>query len=242
MSSGFGQALPAGSSILQKLDDQQRFTSDIHSSVKMTQQKVGQGTKLLEMEYFRRDKDQAFLINILGPEAERGNGYLRVADNMWMYRRNTRTFQHINSDESIGGSDAKADDFETRRLMETYAVTKSKDGKEMVSAEILGKIEVYRMEARATVNDVDYPRKIWWVRRDNGLLLKEEAYSQSGTLMQTAYFLKYTEINKKFVPVQQMFIDEFEKGNRTVVELANIKTNKLDDAIFTKAYLESQSK
>ena len=60
--------------------------------------------------------------------------------------------------------------------------------------------------------------------------------------MQTAYYIKYAEVNKKFVPVKQMFIDEFEKGNKTVVEIANISTQKLDDAMFTKAYLENLSK
>jgi hypothetical protein len=44
------------------------------------------------------------------------------------------------------------------------------------------------------------------------------------------------------VPVQQLFIDEFEKGNKTIVEISGIITEKLGDAIFTKAYLENLSK
>lgn len=238
----WGQSLPAGSTILQKLEEQQKFKTDVHAKVKMTQQKPGQGTKVLDMEYFRRDKDEAFLIYMLAPESDRGNGYLRVSDNMWMYRRNTRTFQHINRDESIGGSDAKADDFETRNITETYAVKKESNGKEILREEMLGKIPVYRLEVQSIINDVDYPKKIWWVSRDQSLLMKEEAYSQSGTHMQTAYFLKYTQINGRFVPIQQLFIDEFEKGNRTVVEISEIKTTPLENSIFTKAYLESLSK
>ncbi len=38
------------------------------------------------------------------------------------------------------------------------------------------------------------------------------------------------------------FIDEFEKGNKTVVEISNLVPGKLDDKIFTKAYLENLSK
>jgi len=230
-----------GKTIIVKLDEQQKFKTDIHSKVKLTQTKTGQGTKLIEMEYFRRDSDASFLICMQAPESDRGNGYLRTGDNMWMYRRNTRTFQHINRDESIGGSDAKADDFETRKLDETYAPS-LKDGKELLSEEMLGKMPAYKIEVHAIVNDVDYPKKIWWVSRDNNLLLKEEAYSSNGTLMQTGYYFKYTQINSRYVPIQQLFVDEFEKGNRTVVELSEIKTDKLDNAIFTKAYLEAQSK
>ena len=168
------QSLPSAQSVLQKLEDIQKFTSDVHTHVKLTQQKANQGTKITEMEYFRRDKDEAFMIQMLAPESDRGNGYLRVSDNMWMYRRNTRTFQHINSDESIAGSDAKADDFKTRNVTETWAIEKTKDGKEKLSEEMLGKVPVYKLEVVAKVNDVDYPKKIWWVRRDNNLLLKEE--------------------------------------------------------------------
>lgn len=230
------QSIPSGEAIIQKLQDLQRFKSDFQAHVKLTQQKPGQGAKNFEMEYFRRDKDDSFLIHMLAPESDRGNGYLRTGENMWMYRRNTRTFQHINRDESIGGSDAKADDFETRNLSEIYVPAKT------VVEDQLGKVPVYKLVVKAIVNDVDYPQKVWWVSRDQLLLLKEEAYSQSGTLMQTAYFLKYTSINARFVPVQQLYIDEFEKGNRTVVEISEIRTNSLPQSIFTKAYLESLSK
>lgn len=232
----FAQAVPSGNEIIQKLQDQMRFKSDFQAHVKLTQQKPGQGTKVIEMEYFRRDKDDSFLIQMLAPESDRGNGYLRTGENMWMYRRNTRTFQHINRDESIGGSDAKADDFESRNLTEIYAPAKA------AQAELLGKIPAYKLEVKGLVNDVDYPKKIWWVSRDQLLLLKEEAYSQGGSLMQTAYYLKYTQVSGRFVPIQQLFIDEFEKGNRTVVEISEIRTGALPESIFTKAHLESLSK
>jgi hypothetical protein len=233
-------ARPTVGEILDSLDWKHRMTTDVRANVVLTQQKAGQGTKVLQMMYYRRDADDAFLIALTGPEAEKGNGYLRMGDNFWMYRRNTRTFQHINRDESIGGSDARGDDFEERRLTEMYAPEQDSGGG--LREERLGQIDVYRFALRAKVSDVDYPRKTYWVRRDNFLVLKEESYSLNGTLMQTTYFLKYTEIKQRFVPVKQIFIDEFEKGNKTVLELANISIDKLDDAIFTKAYLENLSK
>jgi hypothetical protein len=176
------------------------------------------------------------------PENEKGNGYLRVGDNFWMYRINTRTFQHINRDESIGGSDAHSSDFETRKLTELYGPVLDANGGEIITEEMLGQIPVNKFEVKAKVNDVDYPKKIYWTRRDNNLALKEESYSLSGTLMQTAYFLKFTIIDGRYIPVKQMFMDEFEKGNKTVVDISDIHTGKLDDSIFTKAYLENLSK
>jgi outer membrane lipoprotein-sorting protein len=235
-------ALPAGNDLLKKLQEIYSMTNDIKANVVLTEQKTSQGVKTMEMLYYRRDSDKSFLIVMTGPESDKGNGYLRMDDNFWMYRRNTRTFQHINRDESIGGSDAHGEDFETRNLTDLYEGAKDSSGRDVVREEMLGQIPVYRFEARAKVNDVDYPRKIYWVRRDNTLMLKEESYSSSSTLMQTAYYLKYTIVDGKYVPVKQMFIDEFEKGNKTVVEISGISTQKLDNTIFTKAYLENLSK
>lgn len=238
---GAAPAATLGDTLLSRLEENQRFDKDLTCRVRLVQEKAGQGTKTTDLEYFRRDSDESFLIHQLSPESERGNGYLRTGDNLWMYRRNTRSFQHINRDESIGGSDAKADDFETRNITETYMVARDKDGKEAIREENLGKVPVYRVEVEAKVHDVDYARKIWWISRDKNLLMKEEAYSKK-TLMQTVYYFKYTQIEGRYIPVKLMFVDEFEKGSRTVGELSHVSTKMIEGAIFTKAHLESLSK
>lgn len=230
------EAQVTGMFLLKKIETMQDMASDIRAKVELTQTKTDQGIKKTQMLYYRRDSDDSFLIVMTAPESEKGNGYLRVGDNFWMYRRNTRTFQHINRDESIGGSDAKADDFEKRKLTELYNPVGA------IAEEMLGVIPVYRFEIKSKVNDVDYPKKIYWVRRDNYLPLKEQSYSLSGTLMQMAYYMNYTVVDGRYVPVKQLFIDEFEKGNKTLVEISGISTARLDSALFTKAYLENLSK
>lgn len=235
-------AAPTVDELLTAMQTNNNMTSDIKAKVSMTQQKSGQGVKTSEMIYYRRDKDDAFLIVMIAPESDKGNGYLRMGDNFWMYRRNTRTFQHINRDESIGGSDAKGEDFESRPLTELYGPEKDTAGVVAVTEEKLGAIPVYKFKVAAKVVDVNYPRKTFWVRTDNKLVLKEESYAKSGTLMMTAYYIKYSEIDKRFVPVKQMFVDEFEKGNKTIVEISGISTDKLSEELFTKAYLENLSK
>lgn len=228
--------------LLHQIDDIYELKTDASALVVVTQQKVDQGTKVISMRYYRRDENGSFLIVMTAPENEKGNGYLRVGDNFWMYRRNTRTFQHVNRDESIGGSDAHGDDFEDRKMVELYEPVLDAAGQEVMAEEVLGAIPVYRFEVRAKVSDVDYPKKIYWVRRDNSLILKEEAYSLSGTLMQTGYYLKYTTVDGRYVAVKMLFLDEFDKGNKTVVEISNISSARLDDAVFTKPYLENLSK
>jgi hypothetical protein len=235
-------SLPAVSDILKKMDSLQELKSDMTSRVNITQRKANQGDKVIESIFYRRDADDTILIIMIAPDADKGNGYLRVGDNFWMYRVNTRTFQHINRDESISGSDVKSGDFEKRKLTELYKGALDANGKEKISEDMLGKIPVYKLEVIAKVNDVTYPKEVYWVRQDNFLPLKVQAYSLSGTLMQSAYYLQYTTVDGKFIPVKQMFVDEFEKGNRSVMEISSISFQKLDPSIFTKAYLENLSK
>lgn len=235
-------ALPKGAEMLAKMEANTRLRSDMTATVSLTQQKTGQGIKTLGMLFYRRDSDKSFLIIMTAPESDKGNGYLRVGDNFWLYRRNTRAFQHINRDENIAGTDAQGDDFEDRKFTELYATQVDSGGREKISEEILGKVPVYRMLVKAKVHDVDYPSKTYWVRRDNFLILKEQSFSLSGTLMQTAYYLKYTVIKERYVPVEQIFIDEFEKGNKTKLNISRIVTDPISKDVFTKAYLENLSK
>lgn len=235
------QTPPSAQKVLEILETQSKLGADMTARVNLTQTKVGQGAKQMAIQYFRRDKDNAFAMLIQAPESDRGNGYLRQGEHFWMYRRNTRTFQHVNRDESIGGSNAHGQDFETRKLTSLYSPAPGAAG--VLAPEMLGKKPVWKFEVKAKVNDVDYPRKTYWVSRDEFHLLKEQSYSPSGTLMQSSYFTKYAPVeNGKLIPSQMLFVDEFEKGNRTVVELSEVRTAKIPDETFTKAWIESKSK
>jgi len=235
-------AAPRVTDIVNKIDYMMEQIGDISVKVSLVQNKARQGVKNYESLYFRRDKTDEFLIVILAPDTEKGNGYLRVGENFWMYRQNTRTFQHISRDESIMGTDTKAGDFEKRKLADLYKPLTDPKGVEIIEEEMLGKKPVYKFTLLAKVNDVTYPKQVYWVERNNYLMLKVQSYSLSGTLMQTAYFPKWTRIDGKYIWLQLVSIDEFEKGNKTIVELSGISTKKLDPRIFTKAYLENLSK
>ena len=164
--------------ILESIDKNYHLKTDASAYVMLTQQKPDQGTKVIEMKYYRRDSDDSFLIVMTAPENEKGNGYFRVGDNFWMYRINTRTFQHINRDESIGGTDAKSADFEKRKLTELYEPASrrqrrrdhiGRDARAGPGQQVRGKGEGQRRRL---------PEKdLLWTRRDNNLELNEESYS-----------------------------------------------------------------
>ncbi|GAK50494.1 conserved uncharacterized protein [Candidatus Moduliflexus flocculans] len=242
--SSLSTAAPTVLEIMEKMNDMENLGVDATAKVKITEQKPDEGVKVIEMVYYRRDRDDSYLIVMIAPDTDKGNGYLRVGDNMWMYRRNTRTFQIMNRNESIGGTDAKAGDMEKKKFTDLYEPVLDAQGKEILTEETLGKaqIPVYRFEVKAKVKDVDYPKQIYWVRKDNFLTMKTESYSLSGTLMESAYYPKYTTVEGKFIPQQFIIVDEFEKGNKSMVEISGITLQPINDDIFTKAYLENLSK
>lgn len=237
-------ASPSVQQIIDYIDSTYQLRSDMTARAKITTKDPEQGTKVIESVLYRRDKDDAFLIVLAAPETERGNGYLRVGDNMWLYKRATRTFTHIGRDEKIGGSNTTAGDIETRKFRELYKPSTDASGKETLSQETLGgaKIPVYRLEVIAQVNDVKYPKLVMWVTRDKFLELKRESYSLSGTLMETDLFTNYKEVEGRFVPLLQKFTDEVEKGRTSLLEITGLSFSAVDDYKFDKSYLESLSK
>jgi hypothetical protein len=230
------------SKILLDMEKRQELGSDLTAKVTLTEQRVRQGVRQHEYIYYRRDADDAYLIVTVSPDREKGNGYLRVEDNLWMYRQNTRTFQHLSRGDKIDDTDVSAENFEKRKLTELYGPVTGKDGDEIYSEEMLGEIPVYKFEVKAKVKDVSYPKHIYWVRRDNYLPLKQDSFSLSDTLMETEYIVKYTQIDNRYLPLKFMVVDQFEQGNKTIAEISGISLKPIDDAVFTKAYLENLSK
>jgi outer membrane lipoprotein-sorting protein len=237
-------ANPSVGEIINYIDTNYELKSDMTAQARITTRDPEQGNKVIESVLYRRDRDDAFLIVIADPESDRGNGYMRVGDNMWMYKRATRTFTHIGRDEKIGGSNTSAGDIETRKFKDLYKPSLDASGKEIISEETLGggKIPVYKLEVIAKVNDVKFPKLVMWVTRDKFLQLKQECYSLSGTLMETDLYTNYKNVDGRYVPLLQKFTDEVEKGKTSVLEITGIAFAKVDDYKFDKSYLESLSK
>ncbi len=234
--------LPQPSEIMKKLDNLFSQKGDLTATIKIIQKKKDLGVKIYKFKIFRSDKRDAFLLLFLEPPSEKGNGYLKIGDNFWLYRRNTRTFQHISRDADISGTNMKIGDMEKQKLSELYRPLTDKNGKQIITAEMLGKIPVYKFTIIAKTKDVTYPKITYWVRRDNYLPLKAQYFSLSGTLLRTSYFLKYTRIKGRYFLLEGVFIDEFEKGNRSALKVENIKVKPIPDYVFTKQYLENLSR
>jgi hypothetical protein len=115
--------------------------------------------------------------------------------------------------------------------------------------EKLGKFHVHALTLDAKKGvDVAYPKLNLKVSAESGNVLKKQEYAASGKLMRTTYTpkwaKKYSESKKADVwsPKEIRIFDEIEKGNNTIILLKEQDLRPLQANLFTKAWLESQSR
>jgi hypothetical protein len=118
-----------------------------------------------------------------------------------------------------------------------------------VGSEKLGKFQVHHLKLEAKQGiDVSYPMVHLWVDQKTSNVLKAQDRALSGRLMRTVYYPRYRKIYSQskgaevYMPREIHIFDEVEKDNKTLVVLRKVDLNPLPANIFTKAWLESQSR
>jgi outer membrane lipoprotein-sorting protein len=224
--------LPA---ILKRIDTITNFTSDFSGVYTAVMEHAGESPVTLQARMFRRDIEGKFVILLIAPMAQKGQGYLEVDNNLWFYDPQSRLFTHSSLKENWQSSDAMNSDFYRTSYARDYAVESWKEA-------TLGTYPVYVLELKGTTDEVTYPWKRIWVRKDIGVILKSEDYSLSRRLMRSAYYPSYAEIGAQHVATRMIFVDELNKGNKTQMTLSEPSLQPLSVAVFTKAYIESASR
>mgnify|MGYP006267244713 FL=1 len=223
---------PDFDAMLQEIDERTTFGDGDFSAVYTIISEVpGEEREVTQARLFRRDLNDQFLILILQPEVQRGQGYLQVDENVWFYDPESRRFERTTIRENIQGSDAQNADLDQNNYSNDYRVASWEEGR-------LGSFDVYVLDLEATSTDVAYERVKLWVRQDETLVLKQEDYSVSGRLMRTSLFPRYERIGDKLLPKQILIVDELNEGERTQLTMSEATTRSIPDAVFSKAYLE----
>ena len=228
--------------LIKLIDDRQRSTGDYASTVFIDQKEKDGSTKAFEARVYRRDADDKWMILFTKPKSEAGKGYLRVEKNLFLYEPALGKWERQTERASIAGTNSRRDDFDQSRLVDEY------DGK-FVGDESLGKFKVYHL--KLTVKpaiDVASPIVELWVDQDSKNILKRQEAALSGKLLRTSYYPAWDKMFSKsknadvYVPKEIRVFDEVEKGNGTTVVLREVKLDPLEANMFTKAWLESQSR
>jgi hypothetical protein len=210
------------------------YNSDMSATISMVTVSPDRGTKTFKQQIFRRDKDDAFLMITLEPESRKGQGMLRVDNNMWRYDPTSRKFTHTTIKDTYENSTVTNNDFRRWQRSIDYSVEK-------ISSGTLGNYNVIIGELKANNDEVPFPYIKMYIEADRKIVLKVEEYSLSMKLLRTAYYTQYVQIGDSFVPTVQIFQDGLIPEKRSQTTYTNISTKPLPDYYFTKEYLERVS-
>ena len=212
--------------------------SDLSAEYVIEKRDPGGSVSTTVATMFRRDRTDQFLILILEPIGDKGKGYLKIGDNLWLYDPVSRSFTFTSAKERFQNSSARNSDFNRSNYSEDYAVVSGKKEK-------LGKFDCTVLDLKALNNKVSFPSVRIWVSDDN-LVRKIEDYSLSGQLMRTTAIPTYQKVGERWLPVTIVILDHLVFRNiagkkefeRTEITIKKPSLALQPDILFTKEYLE----
>jgi hypothetical protein len=198
--------------------------------------------KAFEARIYRRDEDDQLIILFSKPKAEAGKGYLRKEKTLLLYEPSLGKWERQTERASIGGTGSKREDFDESRLSEEYTA-------KWVADEKLGKFEVHRIKLNAKPGlDVAFPIIELWVDKATQNVLKREESALSGKLLRRALYPGWEKRFSKskgadvYVPKEIYAYDLLEDEKLTKVKLQDVNLDPLEKNMFTKAWIEGQSR
>ena len=226
--------------ILNEIDINTTFKeSDLSAEYTITTRKPGGSTSTTVAAMFRRDSTEEFLILIIEPVIDKGKGYLKKGDNLWLYDPVGKSFTFTSAKERFQNSSARNSDFNRSNFSKDYKVVSGKKAK-------LGKFRCNLIELESVTNTVSFPKMKIWVSEDDNLVRKIEDYSLSGQIMRTTAIPSYQKVGIKWVPLTLVIVDHLNSkkiGGKTEYERTYVKIKKpslsdIPDTVYTKEYLE----
>jgi outer membrane lipoprotein-sorting protein len=209
---------------------------DITSTFTLVQKQERQADRVLQVKIYRRDAADTFTLIFQYPDSEKGKGYYRSGDDLYLYLPSTREFVYRNRRDDVGSTDVRTDLFGQPKTLEQYRV--SYQGTATVAK---WECEVVRLEGKSL--EVSFPVQKWYFRKSDGLPVKTENFSASETLLRTFYYIDYTQVAPgKFLFSKLLAVNHLEKGQQTLLTNENVSTTRIPDYTFSKAFLEEQSR
>jgi outer membrane lipoprotein-sorting protein len=228
---------PKAAALIQAFEEKTNLNGfDITNVFTLVQKKENTDDRVLRVQIYRRDAVNTFTLLFLYPESEKGKGYWRRGDDLYLYLPSTREFVYRNRKDDVGGSDIRTDMFGKSDLLAQYWA--SLVGEARVST---WDCDVIRLDAKKL--DVSYPVQKYYLRRTDGLPVKVESYSAGETLLRTTYYIEYKKVGAdKYLFTKLLATDALEKGQKTFLTNEEISTARIQDYTFSKAFLEEKSR
>ena len=228
--------------LLRAVDERQQNVGDWRSVVYLEQREKGRDLLVYETISMRRSAEREFVMLFTKPKAVAGQGYLRIDRNLWFYDPSVGRWERRTERERIGGTTSRRSDFDEWHLADEY---EAEDG----GPQMVGQHPTRRLILKAKPGiDVAFPVIHLWVDENAKIVLKRQEFALSGRLLRTTYYPKWERIYSQakraevWYPKEIRLYDELEAGKSTLLEIKDVDASPLPENIFTKAWLERQSR
>ncbi|HUX50205.1 MAG TPA: hypothetical protein VMW73_05370, partial [Spirochaetia bacterium] len=84
---------------------------DVTDTFTLVQKKPGEADRVLQIKVYRRDSANVFTLIFQYPTSEKGKGYYRNGNDLYLYLPTTREFVYRNRKDDVGSTDVRTDTF-----------------------------------------------------------------------------------------------------------------------------------
>ncbi|RKY82335.1 outer membrane lipoprotein-sorting protein [candidate division KSB1 bacterium] len=172
----------------------------------------------------------------ISPARERGTKMLKIKDNLWMYSPSSDRIIRISGNmlrQSLMGSDLTYED-----MMEDPVIS-SHYSSVILGDTIITNRKCWKIKLKARTEDVSYKKRIILVDKERFVILQDERYAKSGTLLRKVSVKKMEFIQGKWIATHIIFKDMLKRGKGTEFIINEIKYNvKIPSYRFSKSSLK----
>jgi outer membrane lipoprotein-sorting protein len=192
------------------------------------------GTRTVRSRSWIEGTRQSFT-EFLAPAREKGTKMLKQEDRLWTYSPDTDRIIKISGHllrQAVMGSDLSYED-----LMEDPQLSALYTAETAGVDTVLGRA-CWVLDLTSRGGDIAYHARRVWVDREWSVLLREERYAKSGTLLKTTEVKEVKEVEGRWVAHHVIFRDILKGGEGTEFLLQTIDFDvDIPDHVFSKAAL-----
>lgn len=193
--------------------------------------------RTVEFKSWSLEDDYALTL-ITAPAREKGQTFLKRGTEMWSWNPAiNRLIKLPPSMMSQGwmGSDYTNDDIlRESSVIDDY--THTLDGEEEIDGRLCHRI---RLTAKEDA-DVLWSHQMWWVDKNEFIVLKAELYDEDGYLVRTERGTELKTMDGRFIPTVIELVPAEEPGRKTVLKILEIKFNvKLGESFFSQQNMKT---
>jgi outer membrane lipoprotein-sorting protein len=191
----------------------------------------------VEFKSWSLGKDNALTL-ITAPAKDIGQSFLKRGNEMWSW--NPSINRLIKLPPSMMSQGWMGSDYTNDDILKESSVVKDYTH-EIVGEEMIGDRLCYRIRMVAKADAaVVWGHQIRWIDKKDLLFLKAELYDEDGSLVRTEIGSDIREMDRRIIPCRIELLPAEEKGNKTVIEIKEIKFNiTVEEKFFSQQNMKN---